>query len=288
MSMELLQEKIRKLKNPSVVDLTVTVDQLPVHIFGGMDEISAYELFCQNMLEGLKGVVPAVRFSFDRFALMGSGGLELLAKLLRTARDDGFYVMLDGPQIISAANAAYGADQLGTQYAYDALVLSSYIGSDGMKPFVNAAKEQGSALFFVVRTANRSASELQDLLTGSRHLYTAAADIVSRYAEGLVDRSGYSRIGLLCAAGAPTAVTELRKKYNRMFLLVDGIDTPSGNAKNASLAFDRLGHGAVICASTGITCAWQEAGTDGGDYVEQAMEAARRMQKNIWRYVTVI
>lgn len=288
MSMELLQEKIRKLKNPSVVELNLTMDQLPAHIFGQMDEISAYELFCENMLEGLKGIVPAVRFSFDRFALMGGGGLELLAKLLHKAKDEGFYVILDAPQVISAYNATVAADKLYTQYAFDALVLSSYMGSDGMKPFVNVAKEQGSALFFVVRTANRSASELQDLLTGSRHLYTAAADIVSRYAEGVVDRSGYSRVGLLCAASAPAAVTELRKKYNRMFLLVDGIDTPSGNAKNASLAFDRLGHGAVICASSGITCAWQEAGTDGGDYVEQAVEAARRMQKNIWRYVTVI
>ena len=96
MSMELLQEKIRKLKNPSMVELTVTMDQLPAHIFGQMDEISAYELYCVNMMEGLKGIVPAVRFSFDRFALMGSGGLELLAKLLCKAREDGFYVMLDG------------------------------------------------------------------------------------------------------------------------------------------------------------------------------------------------
>jgi hypothetical protein len=135
--MELLQEKIRKLKNPSMVELTVTMDQLPAHIFGQMDEISAYELYCVNMMEGLKGIVPAVRFSFDRFALMGSGGLELLAKLLCKAREDGFYVMLDGPQVISVANASYGAEKLFAQYSFDALILSSYIGSDGMKPFVN-------------------------------------------------------------------------------------------------------------------------------------------------------
>lgn len=282
MSVDVLQEKIRKLKNPSMVDLAVLPQQLPGCVDGD------YVAFCRQMLGALKGIVPAVRFSFDRFALMDGDGLSQLDALMREASRDGFYVVLDAPQAMTVAGAEYAAKRLAQLYRFDALVLSPYIGSDGVKPFVTLCKEQGKALFFAVRTPNKSAMELQDLLTGSRHVYTAAADMLNRYAEGILDRSGYSRIGLLASAGASTSLMELRSKYKRFFLLVDGLDTPSGNAKNASLAFDRLGHGAVVCASTGITCAWQEAQTDGSDFTAQAVAAAQRMQKNLSRYFDIV
>lgn len=285
MSMDVLQEKIRKLKNPSMVDLTLLPGDLPACVREAGDELTAYTVFCRELLTALKGIVPAVRFSYDHFSLLG--GLDKLAELLETAGESGYYVALDGPQTLSVATAELAAQKL-TALRFDALILSPYIGSDGIKPFMALCKEQGKSLFFAVRTANKSALELQDLLTGSRHVYTAAADVLGRYADGVLERSGYSRIGLLASCGAATVLTELRRKYNRFFLLVDGLDTPGGNAKNASFAFDRLGHGAVICAGTGITCAWQENESDGGDYLDQAVAAAQRMQKNLLRYVSIM
>lgn len=285
MSMDVLQEKIRKLKNPGMVDLTLLPGQLPACVREAGDELTAYTVFCREMLTALKGIVPAVRFSYDHFALLG--GLDKLTELLETAGESGYYVALEGPQTLSVATAELAADKL-TALRFDALILSPYIGSDGIKPFMVLCKEMGKDLFFAVRTANKSALELQDLLTGSRHVYAAAADVLGRYADGALERSGYSRIGLLASCGAPTALMELRRKYNRFFLLVDGLDTPGGNAKNASLAFDRLGHGAVVCAGSGITCAWQENESDGNDYIEQAVQAAQRMQKNLTRYLDIV
>lgn len=285
MSMDVLQEKIRKLKNPSMVDLTLLPAQLPACVREAGDELTAYTVFCREMLTALKGTVPAVRFSYDHFALLG--GLDRMAELLTQAGEYGYYVALDGPQTLNVATAQLAAEKL-TALHFDGLIMSPYIGSDGVKPFMTLCKERGKDLFFAVRTANKSALELQDLLTGSRHVYAAAADVLNRFADGVLERSGYSRIGLLAACGASTALMELRRKYNRFFLLVDGLDTPGGNAKNASLAFDRLGHGAVVCAGTGITCAWQDNETDGGDYLEQALQAAQRMQKNLTRYLDIV
>lgn len=285
MAMDVLQEKIRKLKNPSMVELTLLPRQLPACVREAGDELTAYTVFCREMLEALKGIVPAVRFSYDHFALMG--GLEKLEELLETAGQSGYYVALDGPQTLSVATAELAAERLAALH-FDGLILSPYIGSDGVKPFMPLCKERGKDLFFAVRTANKSALELQDLLTGSRHVYAAAADVLGRYADGVLERSGYSRIGLLASCGAASALMELRRKYSRFFLLADGLDTPGGNAKNASMAFDRVGHGAVVCAGSGITCAWQEAETDGTDYIDQAVAAARRMQKNLTRYVDVM
>lgn len=288
MSVDVLQEKIRKLKNPSMVELTLLPERMPECVKADKDDMTAYTDFCSQMLAALKGTVPAVRFSFDHFALFGDGGLTQLKTVLEDAKAKGFYVALDGPQVLSVTGAEFAARKLFESYCFDALILSPYIGSDGVKPFAARCKEQGRELFFAVRTPNKSALELQDLLTGSRHVYTAAADILSRYGEGVLERSGYSRIGLLASCGSTTSLTELRSKYKRFFLIVDGLDTPSGNAKNASLAFDRLGHGAVVCAGTGITCAWAENETDGTDFAQQALLAAQRMQKNLTRYVEIV
>jgi hypothetical protein len=71
---------------------------------------------------------------------------------------------------------------------------------------------------------------------------------------------------------------------------VDGVDYPSGNAKNCSFAFDKMGHGAAVCASTSITAAWldEETDADGADYIECAMVAAQKLKKNLLRYFSIV
>jgi microcompartment protein CcmK/EutM len=61
-----------------------------------------------------------------------------------------------------------------------------------------------------------------------------------------------------------------------MFLLVDGSDYSGANAKNCSAAFDKLGHGAVVCAGSSITAAWQEEHSAQVDAVTSAVQAAER------------
>ena len=96
MSIDALQEKIRKLKNPSMVDLTVLPEQLPAVVTEGRGELDAYAQFCRQIMAALKGTVPAVRFSFDHFALLD--GLPVLKDLLNEATQEGFYVVLEAPQ----------------------------------------------------------------------------------------------------------------------------------------------------------------------------------------------
>ncbi len=292
MSIDLLQEKIRKLKNPSVVDFGVTPEHLPQHL---LDEegsvLGAYCRFCRELLEGLRGLVPAVRFSFATFALMSPEGMVELSKLLEEARTMGYYVILDGPAVLSPWDGDRTASwclREGSRYPCDGLAIMPYIGSDAIKPFIPYCRDGGKDLFLIIRTANKSAPELQDLLTGNRQVHVAAADLVNRYGDPILGKCGYSRVCALVSATAPNSIRNLRAKYGRTFLLVDGLDYPSGNAKNCSYAFDRLGHGAAVCAGPSVTGAWLEAETDGRDYVDQAVRAAERMKKNITRYITVL
>ena len=291
MSVDLLHEKVRKLKCPVMVDLTIRPDDLPVHLLEEEgSKTSAYYRFCNEILEGLRGNVPAVRFSFDFFALMGVEGSTQLSQLLSKARQLGYYVVMDAPQVNTPWSAEAAADTLfGTeQYPCDALIISPYIGTDALKPFLPYCGKEKKALFVIVRSANKSALELQDLMTGSRLVHGATAELVNRHGESLLAKCGYSCIGGVVSAGVPQSVRTLRTKHDRMYLLIDGLDYPSGNAKNCSYGFDRFGYGAVVSAGPSICAAWKESESDGSDYIEQAREATERIRKNIGRYITIL
>ena len=200
-------------------------------------------------------------------------------------------MLLDAPEILSPASAHITAGSLlgeGSIYPCDGLVISGYLGSDVIKPFLPYCKKEKKDIFVVARTANKSAPELQDLLAGGRLVHAAAADHVNRYGADTAGKFGYTNVGILAAASSAESLRNLRTKYPKLFLLVDGYDYPNANAKNCSNAFDKFGHGAAVCGGSGITCAWKAGESDGGDWLDHAKTAAERMKKNLTRYVTVL
>ena len=288
MSVDILQEKIRKTKNPSVLELALPVSDLPSRFARNAEGYAAY---CGELMEHLKGIVPAVRVSFTAFALLGHDGLYQLSETLKKAAELGFYVLLDAPEILSPASAKMSAESLlgeGSIYPCDGLVISGYLGSDVIKPFLPYCKKTKKDLFVVARTANKSAPELQDLLAGTRLVHAAAADHVNRYGADTAGKTGYTNVGILAAASSAESLRNLRTKYPKLFLLVDGYDYPNANAKNCANAFDKFGHGAVVCGGMDITCAWKEAESGEEAYLDHAKAAADRMKKNLTRYVTVL
>ena len=70
MSIDILQDKIRKKKNPSIILFEVFPELIPQQILQEhacfADAVEKY--FC-ILLEGLKDTVPAVRFGFSSFVI---------------------------------------------------------------------------------------------------------------------------------------------------------------------------------------------------------------------------
>ena len=292
MSIDVLQDKIRKLKNPSMIDLALAGSDLPgVLVEQEGSAAKAYGRFCLEMLENLKALVPAVRVGFTAFALMGPEGLEELTKVLKAAKNHGYYVALESPYILSpmmaqaTAEAVFGADAL---YPCDGLILPVYPGSDVVKPFLPYVKDGKKDIFPVVRTSNKTAPEIQDLLTGSRLVHAAAADLMNRFGSDNTGKTGYSRVGILAGANSADSLRTLRTKYPRLFIMVDDMDYSGCNAKICGNAFDKLGHGAVVCAGPTVTMAWKLNEAEAGEYLTQAKAAAERMKKNLTRYTTVL
>ncbi len=292
MSVDRLQKKIRNLKNPSCVYFSATESQVPDHILESNGNFcEAYGYYARELLSGLKEIVPAVRFDFATFAVLGGEGVQLLQQLLAYATEQEYYVILDAPEARSALSSQAVATQLldpSDLWKFDGLVLSCYIGSDGVLPYIQGVKEQEKDLFLLLRSANKSAIELQDLMTGSRLVHLAAADLAKRLGEPYLERGGYSRIGGVGAATSTDGLKTLRSKYPAMFLLIDGADYSGANAKNCSAAFDKLGHGALACIGSSVLEAWRTENADDSTYIEQAVQAAERAKKNLLRYITIL
>lgn len=290
MAIDLLQSKIRKLKNPSVIGFSLDPGLIPPPLLQGRTVWEAYGVFSRELLAALKGTVPAVRFSMGSFALEAEPGMTLLKELLQEAKNAGYYVLLDLPALLSPEAAALTAANLNREdcpWQCSGMVLCAYLGSDVIKPFLPLCRQQDKDLFVMVRSANKSAPELQDLLAGGRLVHQAAADLANRLGQEMVGKYGYSRVCAVASASSDGVSRRLRAKYPQMFLLLDGYDYSTGNGKNCAAAFDKLGHGAAACAFSGVTAAWrgEEAPQD---YAQAAVRAAQRMRKNLTGYVTVL
>lgn len=291
MSVDRLQSKIRKMKCPIILEFQLDESLVPKDILA--DEkgfLKAYARYAMNLLEGLRDSIPAVRFHFSEFAVMGTEGISTLSSLLNHAKKQGYYVLLNAPESLTAQQAANSAKAFleeGSQWQFDGLVLSQFIGTDAIKPYAALQKSANKGLFAIVRTGNKSGPEMQDLITGGRLVHMAQADLVHRIAEPNLGRSGFCTIGVMAAATNAASLQNLRSKFKYLFILVDSFDSSNANAKNCSMAFNGLGHGAAVCVGSTISGAWKEEQA-GESAADAALRAVEKVKRNLNRYITVL
>ena len=307
MSIDVLQERIRKLKCPIMVGLDPYLPILPRHIVrDAFDEYGqtlrgaaeAYYRFCTELLDRLSPIVPAVKLQSACFEALGADGINQMQRISKYAKELGYYVLMDsmrgdvGSVAEIYAQAVFGSVSVGETacqlYSCDGLTVNGYLGSDGIKPFLPYCKHDGKNVFILLKTSNKSSREVQDLLSGDRVVYTAMADLAMRWGSDLFGKNGYSEIGAVVGATFPQTMKLLREKYDRLFFVVPGYGAQGGTAKNVQFAFDRFGHGAIVSASRSIICAWQKDGGDGKNYLDCAEEAALKMKADIGKYVVIL
>ena len=307
MSIDVLQERIRKLKSPIMVGLDPYLPILPRHIVrDAFDEYGqtlrgaaeAYYRFCTELLDRLCPIVPAVKLQSACFEALGADGICQMQRISKYAKNLGYYVLMDsmrgdvGSVAEIYAQAVFGSVPVGETayqlYGCDGLTVNGYLGSDGINPFLPYCKHDGKNVFILLKTSNNSSREVQDLLSGDRVVYTAMADLAMRWGSDLFGKNGYSEIGAVVGATFPQTMKLLREKYDRLFFVVPGYGAQGGTARNVQFAFDRFGHGAIVAASRSIICAWQKDGGDGENYLDCAEAAALKMKADIGKYVVIL
>ena len=310
MSMDVLQEKIRRKKNPTVAGLDPKLEYIPQHLideafakYGPTLEgaAEAYRLFSRGLIDALWDVVPAVKPQSAYYEVLGSAGIRVLEEIVAYAKEKGLYVIMDakrgdiGSTCEAYAQAYLGGVQVGENtiapFDADSVTVNGYLGTDALKPFTALCKERDKSIFLLVKTSNPSSRELQDLIAGDRVVHTVVADLAVRLTdkEQLVGTAGWSAIGAVVGATHPEDLKNLREKYPQIFFLVPGYGAQGGKAKDVQYAFDRFGHGAIVNSSRGIMCAWKKTEDGSGkDYQEAARAEAVRMRDDILQFVEIL
>ena len=300
MSIDVLQNKIRKLKCPIVVGLDPTPELIPPELLADCEArlgpgpealAESYTLFCKGLLDALKKAVPAVKVQTACFEALGWQGVRAMQEVLAYAKKLSYYVILEtmrsdvGHIAELTAESVFGGLDFGGEryfpYPCDALVLNGYLGSDGVKPFLPWLKgPEAKNIFIVVKSSNKSSPEVQDLLSGDRVIHTAMADLTLRWSTELFGKCGYGEVGAVVGALAPRAIQNLRKRYDTLFFLVPGYGFQGGGANSVKGAFKCDGTGAVVNSSRAIMLAYKKEGNE-KEYASAARNEALRMRDDI-------
>ena len=309
MSIDALQTRIRKFKNPSMLGLDPTPELIPPHLieaayaqYGPTLKAlgEAYRVFCTALLDELSDVVPAVKLQSACFEALGWEGVKVMQELMVYAKELGYYVLLDsmrgdvGNIATVYARSLFGEleaqGEIYRPYACDGVTVNGYLGSDGITPFLPYLQDNSQKnIFLIIKSSNKSSREVQDLISGDRIVHTAMADLAMRWSQNLFGKCGYSEIVAVVGATHPQTLKSLRKRYDRLFFLVPGYGAQGGTARSVQYAFDRFGHGAIVSASRSLIAAWQkDEASDGHDYLQAARKSAEKMRDDILKFVTVL
>ena len=308
MSFDILQEKIREKKNPTVAGLDPRIEYVPAHIqkksFEQYGETlagaaDAVWQFNQGLIDALCDIVPAVKPQSAYYENMGWQGMAVMEKTIQYAREKGLYVIADikrgdiGSTATAYAEGWLGVTKVGSVecpvFDADCVTLNGYMGSDSIKPFLEAAKGEDKCAFVLVKTSNPGSGELQDLkLSDGRTIYEAMGELNESIAAGTQGKYGFTMAGAVTGATYPEQIQELRARLPHTFFLVPGYGAQGGTAADVKHAFNEKGHGAIVNSSRGIMCAWKKTGNNGLDFAQAARDAAIAMRDDIAQFVTVM
>ncbi len=297
-----LIEEIVKKDAPIVVGLDPMLSYIPEHLFeepakrfGDTPECAAEAIFEFNrqIIDAVSDLVPAVKPQIAMYEQFGIPGLICYEKTVRYAKEKGLIVIADVKRgDIGSTSAAYATAHVGKikignaefpPFASDFATVNPYLGTDGVKPFVDSCNTFDKGIFVLVKTSNPSSGEFQDKLIDGRPLYELVADKVVEWGSASMDGE-YSNVGAVVGATYPEQGEKLRRLMPSTYILVPGYGAQGGRGKDLKHFFNKDGLGAIINSSRGIIAAYkQEDYRQYGEknFADAARAAVLAMKKDI-------
>ena len=272
-----LIEKIRKTNAPIVVGLDPMLNYIPKHIqenafaeFGETLEGAAEAIwqFNKGIVDATYDLIPAVKPQIAMYEQFGIPGLQAYKKTVDYCKSKDLVVIGDIKRgDIGSTSAAYAVGHLGhvqvgsKKYAgfdEDFATVNPYLGSDGVKPFIEVCKEENKGLFILVKTSNPSSGEFQDRLIDGRPLYEWVAEKVVEWGSQHMGACGYSYVGAVVGATYPEMGKVLRNIMKKNFILVPGYGAQGAKGSDLVNYFNEDGLGAIVNSSRGIIAAYKQ------------------------------
>ena len=270
-----LTAKIRKTGAPIVVGLDPMLKFVPEHIkekafkeFGETLEGAAEAIFQFNkgIVDAVCDLIPAVKPQIAMYEQFGIPGLSAFAKTVAYCKEKGLIVIGDIKRgDIGSTSSAYATGHLGkvtigskSYYGFDEdfVTVNPYLGSDGVKPFIDVCKEEKKGIFVLVKTSNPSSGEFQDRIIDGKPLYEHVGKMVDEWGRELMG-DAYSYVGAVVGATYPEMGKILRDIMPKAYILVPGYGAQGGKGRDLVHFFNKDGLGAIVNSSRGIIAAYQ-------------------------------
>ena len=299
-----LISEIKKKDAPIVVGLDPQLSFIPKRITDKAvaDHGETLEAAGQAILEFNKAIVdavyelvPAVKPQIAMYEQFGLPGLKAFTETVNYCRSKGLIVIGDvkrgdiGSTSMAYANAHLGTVKIGNSscpvFDEDFCTVNPYLGSDGIKPFIDVCNANDRGIFVLVKTSNPSSGEFQDrvLRDEDSTLYETVGIRVSEWAKLSMD-GNYSNVGAVIGATYPKMGEILRRIMPGSYILVPGYGAQGGTGKDLKPFFNTDGLGAIVNSSRGIIAAYTKEkyakyGEDG--FADAARAAVIDMREDI-------
>ncbi|MCR5216437.1 MAG: orotidine-5'-phosphate decarboxylase [Lachnospiraceae bacterium] len=268
--------KIQKLDAPIVVGLDPMLSYIPEHVvkkafaeYGETIEGACEAVWQYNkaIVDATYDLIPAVKPQIAMYEQFGVEGLKVFQKTVDYCKSKDLVVIGDIKRgDIGSTSTAYAVGHLGgveiggkkiKTFNEDFVTVNPYLGTDGVKPFMDVCKEEKTGIFVLVKTSNKSSGEFQDQLVDGRPLYEIVGEHVAKWGEELMGDS-YSYVGAVVGATYPEMGKVLRKLMPKTYILVPGYGAQGGKAADLVPYFNEDGLGAIVNSSRGIIAAYKQ------------------------------
>ncbi|MBR3039198.1 MAG: orotidine-5'-phosphate decarboxylase [Lachnospiraceae bacterium] len=273
-----LIKEIQKKNAPIVVGLDPTMKFIPGSIkekaFSVYGETlqgagEAIWQFNKEIVDAVYDLIPAVKPQIAMYEQFGIEGLIAYKKTIDYCKSKGLVVIGDIKRgDIGSTSAAYAVGHLGkvqignesyAPFDEDFATVNPYLGTDGVKPFLDVCKEEKKGIFVLVKTSNPSSGEFQDQKLAdadNRPLYEIVGEKVNEWGAECMGEN-YSYVGAVVGATYPEMGKVLRKIMPKTMILVPGYGAQGGKGADLVHFFNEDGLGAIVNSSRGIIAAYQ-------------------------------
>ena len=267
---------IKKTNAPIVVGLDPMLSYVPEQVqkkafaeYGETLEGAAEAIwqFNKEIVEHTADLIPAVKPQIAMYEQFGVPGLAAYEKTVAYCQSKGLAVIGDIKRgDIGSTSAAYAVGHLGrvqvgsktySGFHEDFATVNPYLGSDGVKPFLDVCREEKKGIFILVKTSNPSSGEFQDRMVEGRPLYELVGEKVAQWGSELMG-DDYSYVGAVVGATYPEMGRTLRKIMPKSYILVPGYGAQGGRGKDLVDFFNEDGLGAIVNSSRGIIAAYKQ------------------------------
>ncbi|MDG1572285.1 orotidine-5'-phosphate decarboxylase [Robiginitalea sp. M366] len=262
MTLEHLEQHIRRKSSFLCVGLDTDLDRIPAHLKDLPDPIFAFN---KAIIDATRDYCVAYKPNSAFYEAYGAAGWQALQRTIE-------YLNATCPDHFTIADAKRGdIGNTATRYAkaffetldFDAITVAPYMGRDSVEPFLAF---EGKYTILLALTSNPGAFDFQTL-------QTPGGMVCERVLEESLGYQGAERLMFVVGATKAEYLAEIRKRAPKSFLLIPGVGAQGGSLEEVCRYGLTEQVGLLVNSSRGIIYA-----SSGQDFAEKAAESAADLQ----------